>query len=141
VRGAKVIKRTRLRKSELVDCAIVREDWLITVHIVWRAKLPVGCARIAAGDAVAVTMPGPPDRIPGGDIYCRRCKHETIQPYRDVKNLTATGWHAADCRSAVLIYNPDDVAGSVLRLCCSDVSVAGCRLRRKYERKHRGQPK
>jgi hypothetical protein len=63
MRGAKVIKSTRLRKSELVDCTVNGKDWLIAIHIVWRAKLPVGCARIAAGDAVAVTKPGPSNGV------------------------------------------------------------------------------
>jgi hypothetical protein len=80
VRGAKVIKGTCLRKSELVHCANVGEDSLVAVHIVWRAKLPVGCTGylIAAGDAVAVTKPGPSNSITDGDICCGRREGETI---------------------------------------------------------------
>jgi hypothetical protein len=138
---AKIIKDAGFREGVLINEVCIIESPRVTVRIIRGTKLSIDCARIAAGDAVAVTMPGPPDRITDGDIYCRRRKHETIQSYRDVEDLTATRWHAADCWPAVLIYNPYDVAGAVLQLCCRGVSVAGCCLRRKYDRKHRGQPK
>lgn len=134
MRDAKVIKGARLRKSELVDCASVGEDCLVAVHIVWRAKLPVGCTGIAASDAVAVTKPGPPDGITDGDICCRRRKRETILPtatsktwpvpdgipLTTVRPFRSTTWMmwASVCFSSAIImgFSPDavcDEKGSV----------------------------
>lgn len=141
MRDAKVIKGARLRKSELVDCASVGEDCLVAVHIVWRAKLPVGCTGIAASDAVAVTKPGPPDGITDGDICCRRRKRETILPYSYIENLARTRWYSAHDRPSVSIHNMDDVGVRLFQFRYHNGFLARCSLRRKRERKHRCEPK
>ena len=141
MRVAKVIKGAGLREGVLINEIRIIESARLTVRIIRGTELSIDRARIAAGDAMAVTMPGPPDGITDGDIYFGRRKRETIQPYRDVEDLAATRWHAADHWPTVLIYNPDGVSGDVVELCCRDVSVAGCSLRRKYHRKHHRQAK
>src|ERR1043166_4094428 len=46
-------------KSVLIDRSAIGKNSSVAVEIIWRTKLSIGNARSAAGDAMAVTNPGP----------------------------------------------------------------------------------
>jgi len=87
MRKAEVIKGAGLRKSVRINEVYVGKSSLVAVHIIRGTKLPIDDARIAAGDAVAVTKPGPSNGITDRDICCGRRERETIYPYRNIENL------------------------------------------------------
>ena len=78
MREAEVIKGAGLRKSVRINEVYVGKSSLVAVHIIRGTKLSIDGARRAAGDAVTATIPSPPDSITDRDIYCGRCKRETI---------------------------------------------------------------
>jgi len=116
MRGAEVRKSARLRESVFVNEACIIKNSLVAVRVIRRTKLFISGARIAAGDTVAATKPGPPDGITDRDIYCGRCKRETTLRYRHIEDLPSAGWDTAYCRLAVLIHNVDGVAGGLVQL-------------------------
>jgi len=75
VGDAKVIKGAGLSKGVLINKGLVGKA---AGRIVRGTKLPIGGAGLAAGDAVAVAKPGPPDRISDRDICGGRRERETI---------------------------------------------------------------
>jgi hypothetical protein len=122
----------------LINEACIIKSSRVAVRIIGRTKLPIGCARIAAGDAVTVASPGPSHRVAHRDIDRVWNKYEAALPHRYVEDLTATRWHAADRRLAVLIYNINGVAGLFL-LCYDNVPVARLSLRRQHQCKRHCQ--
>jgi hypothetical protein len=87
VRKTEVRKGAGLRKSVRINEACVGKSSLVAVRVIWGTKLSIGCARIAASDAVVVAKPGPSNGITDRDICCGRRKRETIHAYRNVENL------------------------------------------------------
>lgn len=132
MREAEVIKGAGLRKSVRINEVCVGKSSLVAVHIIRGTKLSIDGARRAAGDAVAVTKPGPSNGITDRDICCRRRERQTIYPNRNVKDLARTRWHAVDDGPVVLIHNTDDVGRGLLLLRRGDVSVTRSSLRRKH---------
>jgi hypothetical protein len=78
MRVAEVIKGAGLRKSVLINESVVGKSSLVAVHIIRGTKLSIDYARIATGDAVAATKPGPSNGITDRDICCRRRERQTI---------------------------------------------------------------
>ena len=72
--SSKAVQRTEVRitaslgKSVFVNCACVRKDSCVTVHVIRGAELPVGCARGAAGNTVGVAAPGPSHGVAHRDV-------------------------------------------------------------------------
>ena len=87
VREAEIRIRAGLRKSVFINELVVGKSSGVAVRIIRGTKLPIDGARIAAGDTVAVTKPGPSNGIADRDICCGRRKRETICPYRNIENL------------------------------------------------------
>lgn len=136
---AKVRITASLRKSELIDIAVVGKDSLVAVHIVERTKLPINRAGIAAGDAVAVTKPSPSDGVTDGDVYVVRIKGETALSHRHIENLAAAQRHATNRRLSVLVNN----ANRRCALCAVQTRPPVDRFGsyQKYDGKHHCQPK
>ena len=78
MREAEVIKGAGLRKSVRINEVCVVKSSLVAVHIIRGTKLSIDGARIAAGDAVADTKPGPSNGVTDLDICCGRRERETI---------------------------------------------------------------
>ena len=74
MREAEIRIRAGLRKSVFINELVFRKSSGVAVPIVRGTKLPIGGARIAAGDTVAVTKPGPSNGIADRDICCGRRK-------------------------------------------------------------------
>jgi hypothetical protein len=70
VQGTEVSVSAGLRKSVFVNRARVRKDSCVTIHVIRRTELPVGCARGATGNTVGVAAPGPSHGVAHRDIQC-----------------------------------------------------------------------
>ena len=70
VQGAEVTESASLRKGVFINGARVRKDSCVTIHVIRRTELPVGCARGAAGNTVGVAAPGPSHSVADGDVQC-----------------------------------------------------------------------
>ena len=141
MRSAEVIKGASLIKGVLVDRPCAGKDSQVAVHIIRGTILSIGCARIAARDAVAASGPSPPYRIAHRDVNCVRHKHQAALPDRYIYNLTSTRWHTAHSRPAVLIHNVNGAGGVLFVRRHSGALLARLRLRQRYHRKHRCQAK
>jgi hypothetical protein len=110
VQCAEVRITARLRKSELVNGACIRENSGVAVRVIRRTELPISCARRAAGDTVVIAAPGPPHRVADRDVECVRHKPYFVsrRPHRHIENLAAGQSSTASHLTAVLIDNPDD---------------------------------
>ena len=113
MRKAEVIKGASLRKSVFINESVVGKGSRVAVGIIRGTKLSIHGARISAGDAVAVTKPGPSNGVTDRDICCGRRERETIYPNRNVKDLARTRWHAARGWPAVLIDYADDMTSTL----------------------------
>ena len=78
MQGTEVVVRAWLRKSVLVHELRVIKGAGITVRVTWRTKLPIGCARRPAGDAVKIARPGPAHSVANADDHGIRHKGEFV---------------------------------------------------------------
>ena len=92
VQGAEVGVSASLRKSVLVNEPCVIKNSGVTVHVIRRTELPIGCTSRAAGDTVVIAAPGPPHGVTHRDAECVR--HEAYL-FPDGPTATSKIWPPA----------------------------------------------
>jgi len=70
VQGAEVTESASLCKGVFINGARVRKDFCLTIHVIRRTELPVGCARGTAGNTVGIAAPGPSHGVTQRDVEC-----------------------------------------------------------------------
>jgi hypothetical protein len=121
---AKVRVSASLRKRVFVNEPCIRKNSSVTVRVIRRTELPVGCVTSAAGNTVVVAAPGPPHRVADRDVECVRHKPDWVsrRSYSHIENLAASQAPAAWHLTAVLIDNPDG-RKSELFSCCGGAAI------------------
>src|SRR5262249_47396156 len=91
VQVAEVRVSASLVKSVLVNEPRIIENSSVTVHVIRRAELPIGCTRHTARDTVIIAAPGPPYCVAHGNVYCIRNKPQFVsqRAHRHIENLAA----------------------------------------------------
>lgn len=109
VQRAEIVIRAGLRKSELKDESCLAKDSGVTVHVIGRTKLPIGCAGCATGDTVKIALPSPADGVAHGDIDGIRHKTEIVsgRSHHHIKDLAAKISLSTGNWTSVLIDNAD----------------------------------
>jgi len=68
VQETEVTVSAGLRKGVLVNEPCIRKDSCVTIHVIRRTELPVGCVTSAAGNTVVVAAPGPSHGVAQRDV-------------------------------------------------------------------------
>src|SRR6266581_32605 len=140
VRGTEVRIPARRTERMLINRAHVGKNSCRAIHVIRRTILRIGCARKAAGDAMAASGPGPPHRVTYRDVDRVRHKLETISTSRcHIDNRAGSRWHAAHGWLAVLIENADGRRALCVGRTCAP--VARFSSHQKCDGKYHSQPK
>ena len=70
VQSAEVRVTASLCKSVFVNEACIGKNPSVTIGIIRRTELPIGCTRRAAGDTVVIAAPGPSHGVTHRDVEC-----------------------------------------------------------------------
>jgi len=127
--GTKVRISASLCKSKLINEARVVKYSCVTVHVIRRAELSVGCARLAvtAGDTVKIAGPGPSHSV--AHKYVERVRHKlkfiVRWSYRHIEDLATNQSPATWHLTAILIENGDGRSRAFFRCRASAAVVVG----------------
>ena len=78
MQGAEILVHAWLRKSVLVHEPRVVKGAGLTVRVIRRTKLPIGCARRPAGDTMKIALPRPAHGVDDADVDGIRHKSEFV---------------------------------------------------------------